>query len=142
MRFIGGQVQNEQAVWFRLLRYAGMWSMLGFGYWVFEDKASGRYLGEGGLANACRGVALLEGVPEIGWALSPDAGGRGIASEAVGVVTDWADRQLRAPLTRCIIEPGNVASLRVAEKSGYALIETVDMGGTAISVLERRAPAA
>lgn len=140
VRFIGGEVQGEQAVWFRLLRYAGMWSLLGFGYWVFEERATGRFLGEGGLANARRGLALLEGVPEIGWALMPDAGGQGFATEAVDAILQWADAGLGAPVTRCIIDPGNVASLRVAAKAGYQPRDMVTLGESSIQVLERRRP--
>lgn len=75
VRFIGGHVQDAQAVWFRMLRYAGMWPILGFGYWLFEEKETGRFVGEGGLADARRGIPKLEGVPEIGWALTRDAAG-------------------------------------------------------------------
>lgn len=141
VRFIGGQVQEEQAVWFRMLRYAGMWSLLGFGYWAFESKENGRFLGEGGLSDARRGLDLLTGVPEIGWALTAEAGGKGLATEAVGVIARWADDCLRAPITRCIIQPENYASLRVAEKLGYAEIARDGSLGSEIMVLERCRPA-
>lgn len=140
VRFIGGHVQDAQTVWFRLLRYAGMWALIGYGFWAIEDKATGAYLGDGGLLNAHRGIALLEGVPEIGWALRPDAGGKGLATELAVAVTQWADTVLKAPLTRCIIEPGNVASIRVAEKAGYAEIDRVESGGATVIVLERLKP--
>jgi RimJ/RimL family protein N-acetyltransferase len=137
IRFIGGQVQDAQAIWFRLLRYAGMWALLGFGFWVIEDKVSGRYLGEGGLMDGRRGIALLDGVPEIGWALTSDAGGRGLATEAVEAIVRWSDKELGALVTRCIIDPGNAASLRVAAKCGYAEIGRAGVGGSETIVLER-----
>ena len=55
-------------------------------------------------------------------------------------VTQWADTVLKAPLTRCIIEPGNGASIRVAEKAGYTEIDRVESGGAMVIVLERSAP--
>jgi RimJ/RimL family protein N-acetyltransferase len=119
VRFIGRVVPSDQEIWFRLLRYAGMWSLLGFGFWVFEDRATGEYLGEGGLLDARRGVEGLQGIPEAGWALVPEVCGRGLATEAMRAVLDWADLQLRAERTGCIIDPANVASLRVAARLGF-----------------------
>ena len=37
--------------WARLLRYIGHWALLGFGYWVIEEKATGKFIGECGFAN-------------------------------------------------------------------------------------------
>ena len=140
VRFIGGQVQDGQAVWFRMLRYAGMWSLLGFGYWLFEEKATRRFIGEGGLADMRRGIPQLEGVPEIGWALSPDVVGKGYATEAARAICHWADTVLAAPSLRCIIEPANIASIRVAEKIGFSVIETVEGDRPTLHILERRRP--
>jgi RimJ/RimL family protein N-acetyltransferase len=119
IRFIGGVAQSDQEVWFRLLRYGGMWPLLGYGFWVFEELATGEFLGEGGLLNARRDIGGLRDIPEAGWALMPHAGGRGIATEAMSAVLGWADGQLFADRTGCIIDPGNAASLRVAAKLGY-----------------------
>ncbi|HEX7784348.1 MAG TPA: GNAT family N-acetyltransferase [Sphingobium sp.] len=139
VRFIGGHVQDAQTVWFRLLRYAGMWALLGYGFWAIEDRATGAYLGDGGLMDGRRGIALLDGAPEIGWALMPEAGGRGLATELAVAVTGWADIALKARATRCIIEPDNAASLRVAGKAGYTEIGRAALGEKAVIVLERRA---
>jgi RimJ/RimL family protein N-acetyltransferase len=138
VRFIGGQVQDAQAVWFRMLRYAGMWALTGYGYWAIEEKATGNYLGEGGLADMCRGMVLLEGVPEIGWALKPQAAGKGFATEAAAAIANWADAALAAPVTRCIIAPDNIGSLRVAHKLDYAEIARIQAQGATLIVLERR----
>ena len=40
-RFIGGKPLSGEEVWARILRYAGHWSMLGYGYWLIEEKATG-----------------------------------------------------------------------------------------------------
>lgn len=138
VRFIGGHVQDDQAVWFRLLRYAGFWALLGFGFWAVEDKATGAYLGDAGLMDARRGIAGLEGAPEAGWAFVPEAAGRGIATEAMAAILAWADAHLDAACTRCIIAPGNAASLRVAAKLGYRQIGQEEQGDDPILLLERR----
>lgn len=140
IRFIGGVAQDDQTVWFRLLRYGGMWPMLGFGFWVFEDKASRIYLGEGGLLDAARGIEALEHMPEAGWALVPDAYGRGIATEAMQAALHWADRNLDATRIGCIVDPGNTPSLRVAAKLGFAEVDRPDYHGQPTILMCRDRP--
>lgn len=139
VRYIGGSVQDRQGVWFRMLRYAGMWTLLGYGMLVIEERETGAFLGEAGLLNACRGLEELEGVPEVGWVLAPAAWGRGIATEAMRAVLDWADHGLRAPALRCIIEDGNAASVGVAEKLGFSGLTQTALNGASIMVMERQA---
>src|SRR5260221_8660924 len=84
-RHIGGKPFSAEEVWARLLRYAGHWSLMGFGYWVIEEKSSGRFVGEVGVADLKRTIApSFGGAPEIGWALSAWAHGAGFATDAVG----------------------------------------------------------
>lgn len=120
VRFIGGRPSTEEEAWSRLLRYVGHWAALGFGYWVVRERASGRFVGEVGLADFRREIAaLFGGAPESGWALAPWAHGRGYATEAVGAMLAWAQSDLGAARTVCMIEPDNAPSIRVAEKLGY-----------------------
>lgn len=118
-RFIGGRPSTGEEVWARLLRYIGHWTALGYGFWVIEDAASGAYLGEIGFADFRRAIEpALDGMPEMGWALSPMAHGKGIATEALAAALTWGDSNLPAPFC-CIISPDNAPSLRVAEKAGF-----------------------
>jgi len=137
IRFIGGTAQDDQAVWFRLLRYGGMWAMQGYGFWVFEDRQTGAYLGEGGLMDAMRGLSGLAGMPEAGWALMPEAGGKGLATEGLRAILDWADAHLPDERIGCIIDPGNAPSLRLAGKLGFAEVERPDFHGKPTVLLHR-----
>jgi RimJ/RimL family protein N-acetyltransferase len=120
-RHINGNPSTPSETWTRLLRYAGHWTLLGFGYWAVEDKASGRFLGELGFADFRREIdPSLAGLPEIGWVLSPQVHGRGLATEGVRAALAWGDAHLGADRTFCIISPENRASIRVAEKTGYS----------------------
>lgn len=121
-RFIGGQPRSEDVSWTKFLAAAGLWPVMGFGYWVFADKASDRLIGMGGLSYFARGVPELEGVPEAGWAFDADHWGQGLATEAMAAALAWADSNLDAPEIRCIINPGHAASERVAAKLGFAKI--------------------
>jgi RimJ/RimL family protein N-acetyltransferase len=119
-RFIGGRPSTREEAWGRLLRYAGHWSLLGFGYWAVEERSTGRFIGEMGFAEGKREIApSLEGIPEAGWALSPAVHGKGYATEAVQALIAWGERHFGPVRTACIIAPENDASIRVAEKCGY-----------------------
>jgi RimJ/RimL family protein N-acetyltransferase len=118
-RHISGKPSTAEESWARLLRYGGLWTFLGYGYWVVEEKATGRFIGEVGLANFKRETEPpLGDYPEAGWVLSPAVHGKGYATEAVKAALAWADTALKTP-TVCIVAPENPASIRIAEKCGF-----------------------
>lgn len=120
VRHIGGRPFTLEEVWSKVLRYVGHWALLGFGYWVVEERASGRFVGEVGFADFKRDLTPSpEGAPEIGWVLAPWAHGVGFATEAVRAAIAWGEGHFGAVPTVCLIDPDNAASLRVAEKCGY-----------------------
>jgi RimJ/RimL family protein N-acetyltransferase len=120
VKYIGGSPNSREQSWARLLRNMGHWQALGYGYWVVCDRDSGDFLGEVGFANFRREIAPpLPDVPEAGWVLATQAHGRGIASEAVACIHDWADQMQDWPQTVAIFAPEHAASQRVAAKQGY-----------------------
>jgi RimJ/RimL family protein N-acetyltransferase len=143
LRYISATVPTEQECWFRLLRYAGNWALLGFGSWALEAKDGGAFIGELGFADYHRDIDVPnKRDPEIGWVLAPQVFGRGYASEAVRAVTQWGDRHLASARSYCIIRPDNLASVRVAEKCGYRAFTRTTMNGDPLVVLERMRPPA
>ena len=120
-RAIGGGIATRETTWLRFLRYAGHWSLMGFGYWAVVSRETGRFIGEVGFADYHRDIdPPLDGMPEIGWALVRAAQGQGLATEAVRAVVVWGDTHFGAHTrTACLINPGNAASLHIAETFGY-----------------------
>lgn len=118
---ISGNPSTEEQSWSRLLRYAGHWSHLGFGYWLVESKEDRAFLGEVGFAECRRDTtpSILE-KPEAGWVFKSDAHRKGYATEAVAAMLGWADANLKFERTACLFDPNYSASIRVAEKSGYS----------------------
>ena len=119
--FIGGQPRDRMTSWTKFTQGSGLWPLMGYGYWLVFEKDTGAYVGVGGLACFERGVPSLDGFPEAGWAFGADAWGKGYATELVGAACEWADKQGLGEI-RCIISPGNDASVRVAEKCGFTRI--------------------
>ena len=140
MRYLGGRPLTIEETWARLLRYAGSWALLGFGYWVVRERATGRFVGEVGLADLRRDIVpRLDGVPEAGWVLATWSQGSGYATEAVQAALEWGDTNLGSARTVCIIAPGNTASIRVAEKCGFTEAGHATFRGEDTLVLERLA---
>src|SRR5512142_2639564 len=71
VRHIGGKPATGEEAWRRLLVYAGLWSLLGYGYWAIEEQASGQYIGDIGFAEFRRDIdPPLRGMLESGWVLA------------------------------------------------------------------------
>lgn len=117
-RYIGGKPFDRETCWSRFLRQTGMWIHMGFGYFVVEE--GGRFVGEAGFQEARRSIdPHLEGTLEAGWALMPDAHGRGLAIEAMTACIRWAEANLGSMEMTCIIDPANTASIRTACRLGF-----------------------
>ncbi|TAM96357.1 MAG: N-acetyltransferase [Rhodanobacteraceae bacterium] len=120
VRHIGGRPASIEEVWRRMLTYAGLWSLLGFGYWAVEERRTGAHVGDIGLAEFERELQpSLRGMLEFGWVLARAAHGRGYASEAVAAIDAWRREHLPGRRVVCIIAPENRASINVAEKAGF-----------------------
>jgi RimJ/RimL family protein N-acetyltransferase len=141
VRYISGKPSTREQSFARLLRYAGHWSLLDFGYWVIEDRQSGEFAGEAGFADYHREIdPPLDGMPELGWMVDPRWQGKGYATEAVRACLAWGMRSF-SPGTAfaCIISPDNAASIRVAEKCGFALRQQTTYLGDVVGLYTRNA---
>jgi len=137
-RYIGGRPFTSEEVWKRLLQYVGLWSLLGYGYWAVEEKATGRYIGDIGFADFMRDMEpSLRGMLEFGWVLAPHAHGKGYASEAVAAAVAWGERHFPALHAVCIISPENLPSIRVAEKAGFRRQQDTTYHGSPTIVFRR-----
>lgn len=120
VRYTSGKPSTPEETWGRLHRYAGHWALLGFGYWAWQEKTSGRFVGEGGFSDFKREVEPALDAPEQGWALAPWAYGQGFALEALNAQLAWAEAHFERRDFVCMISPANERSLRLAQKVGYS----------------------
>jgi RimJ/RimL family protein N-acetyltransferase len=138
-RYIGGKPQTAEESWGRLLRDVGHWRLLGFGYWVLEEKATGEFVGEAGLSDYRREIVPeLGSVAEAGWVLAASKHGMGYATEAVLAVLGWGREHLGDSTVACMIHPENRASVRVAEKCGFRQREVGMYKGNPALIFKRK----
>lgn len=89
------------------------WAIHGFGLWAVEERATGRLIGRAGVWHPPDWPYT-----EIGWLLGRDWWGRGLATEAAKTGLTYAFACRSVDRLSSIIRPGNLASMRVAERVG------------------------
>jgi RimJ/RimL family protein N-acetyltransferase len=137
-RYIGGRPQSREEVWTKLLRYVGHWAVQGFGFWVVRERDSGRLVGEVGVGDFKRDLEPPLADPEVGWVLARWAHGQGFATEAVRAVLEFSAAALGPRRLVCLIDPENLASIRVASKCGFVACGQTDYKGKLTGIFERR----
>ncbi len=70
------------------------------------------------------------GLGAVGYWLLPEARGRGLATRAVRILSDWAFGALALDRLDLFTERDNVASIRVAERNGFSRPELRAASGT------------
>jgi RimJ/RimL family protein N-acetyltransferase len=103
---------------------AGHWSLLGYGAWALEEKASAKWVGYCGLWNPHGWPE-----PEVMWGLAPQVRGHGFVTEAARRARDFAYGQLGWTTLISCIAPDNIASQRVALRLGATLERSIELRG-------------
>jgi RimJ/RimL family protein N-acetyltransferase len=104
------------------------WAELGYGRMAVLDRAGGEFLGRTGLK---RWPQFEE--TEVGWALRPEARGRGLATEAARAVLEWSER-FGLPYVTAMIRPDNTPSIAVAERLGLSPLREDELLGVPVVV--------
>lgn len=105
------------------------WEELGYGRMTIRDRESGAFLGRTGL----KFWPQFEET-EVGWALRPEARGRGIATEGAAATLKWAAGRFDFPYVTAMIQPANEPSIAVAERLGMEPLREDELLGVAVTV--------
>ncbi len=82
---------------------------------ALEDRVSGSFVGDCGIDISEKDRRLAE----IGYTIRPLYWGRGLCTEAVTALTDYAFATFGLHRITASVDPRNIPSCRVLEKSGY-----------------------
>ncbi|MEL6768531.1 MAG: GNAT family N-acetyltransferase [Pseudomonadota bacterium] len=110
--FVGGRA-SPNTVWRGLATYLGHWALRGYGMWAVDLKETGEFCGN-------VGPWCPQGwpEPEIGWTLTGNAEGKGIAREAALASRAYAYGTLGWTTAISLIDPQNVRSIALAQRLG------------------------
>jgi GrpB-like predicted nucleotidyltransferase (UPF0157 family) len=103
-----------------LTRDMGYWNQYRFAPWVWFDKATHQFVGEGGINHT-----TIEGESEIEltYSFMPAAWGKGFAAEIGQYALDYGFNHLNLSHVMCFTLPTNHQSLRVMEKLGFHYVK-------------------
>ena len=124
MRYLLGQKPLSRfEAWRHMAYLVGHWELLGYGYFVAEEKGTGRFVGRIGFTNP-------EGWPgfELGWTLAPEFQGRGFATEGGRFLLNYAFNEMKKDHVISVIHPDNTPSIKVAERLGERLEGETEVG--------------
>lgn len=136
VRYMGGITRTRAETAAGVDRMRRHWNRHGLGLFSVVRQEDGRLLGRAGflLWDPARWLNALQSdlagplETEIGWAFGRDFWGRGYATEAARAALTWGFRDLGLRRVISLIQRGNIASVRVAEKLGEVL-EQQDLDG-------------
>jgi RimJ/RimL family protein N-acetyltransferase len=127
-------VTETMAGWRNAAIMAGHWALHGFGMFVVEEKASGKFAGRVGPFYP----PVWPGF-EVGWGTAAEFRGKGYAVEAACASIDWSFATFELDRIVHCIDPENVASRAVARRLGATQEgETVLLGHTCDLWVTRR----
>jgi RimJ/RimL family protein N-acetyltransferase len=125
MRYIGaGNTLSRSEAWRNMALVLGHWQLRGYGLWAVEEQQTGEFVGRIGCWNP-------DGWPdfEVGWMLRREFWGRGYATEGARAAAQFAFSELGQAHVISLIQPGNDASIRVAERLGESLEGRMEVMG-------------
>jgi RimJ/RimL family protein N-acetyltransferase len=117
-----------------LAMIVGLWHLKGFGMWGAFERDSQKLVGRVGFHQPVTWPDF-----ELGWTIGKQFWGKGYAPEAAKACLDYAFDTIGKKRVISLIDPQNVASIRVAEKIGEHLTdERFTTGGHELLVYEAR----
>ena len=110
--YMGGPF-SEEGAWLDFTQCAAGWALRGLGYWTVVHRDTQSVLG---LVGFC--VQVSDPELELGWLITKDAEGQGVAIEAAGAALDYAFRQVGLGSVVSFVDKANARSIAVAKRLG------------------------
>jgi [ribosomal protein S5]-alanine N-acetyltransferase len=108
-------VRSEEEIREMFARHIDHWNRHGFGLWIWQSRADGKFVGRGGLHQVFVGG---HDEVEVGYALMPHFWRQGLATEIAQAAIDVAVHRLGLADIVAFTLPTNLGSRRVMEKNG------------------------
>jgi RimJ/RimL family protein N-acetyltransferase len=113
-RYIGGDRLTPEAIHLQVADFAQEWQVRGYGQCAVVHRETGQFLGRIGLHY----WSIWDEI-ELGYILSRDSQGQGLATEGCRAWIDWAMENRAIPSLIANIHPKNAASIHLATNLGF-----------------------
>jgi RimJ/RimL family protein N-acetyltransferase len=130
MRYYPSTMNEEETLgWIN--RTLGNYEKLGAGFWVVEDKSTGKFLGQCGII-----PQEFDGgdVMEIAYLFVRQEWGKGYASESAQACKKYGFQRMGFHKMYSFIDANNTPSARVAERNGMHVEKTITKWGKEVLV--------
>lgn len=97
-----------------------MYPLYDYGMWTVVEKATGAVIGICGLGHS---EYLEAECTDLGYYICPKWRGKGIATECIEIVLDYARDYLELPKLYAVVEESNIISKNILRKFGFELAE-------------------
>ena len=122
-------ITSELNGWRNAAIMSGHWALHGYGMFVVEEKASGKYVGRVGPWHPPTWPGF-----EVGWGIAKEFRGKGYAREATCASIDWVFEHLAVDRIIHTIRPDNTASRSLAERLGAVIVGQAEVFGDTVDV--------
>lgn len=130
MRFYPS-IMNEEETLQWINRTLGNYEKLGVGFWIVEDKTTGKFLGQCGIIpQEFDGVRVME----IAYLFVRQEWGKGYATEAAKACKEYGFRGMGLCKMYSFIDANHTASARVAARNGMNIEKTITKWGKKVLV--------
>lgn len=102
-----------------------MYGFYGYGMWIVCEKETGKLIGRAGVEHR----EELGGELELGYAIGVPYQRQGYATEVCRAILSYVEEELERKTIYCLIQEGNTASERFAEKLGFSFCEILELDG-------------
>ena len=126
MRYYSSGPRSREATERAMVRFREMQDTYGHSLWAVDQRAGSSCIGYCGVVP--QSIGGRQEI-EIGFKFACAYWGRGLATEAASAVRDWGFANLRVRRLISIVDPLNVASIRVAEKIGMRYVQNAEYDG-------------
>jgi RimJ/RimL family protein N-acetyltransferase len=125
------KTMNEEEALAWINRTLGNYEKLGVGFWIVEDKSTGRFLGQCGIIpQEFDGADVME----IAYLFVRQEWGNGYATESAKACMEYGFQHLGLQKMYSFIDANNLPSARVAKRNGMHVETTITKWGKDVLV--------
>ncbi|PKH87180.1 GNAT family N-acetyltransferase [Colwellia sp. Bg11-28] len=126
-------VHTEQQIYDYIANCKNQYDLNGYGHWAIFNSITDEFVGVCGLN---KHKVDTDDVIHINYRLARDQQGKGYAVESTFGVLDFAKNALNLKVVHALIEPTNISSVKVINRTGFQFIKSSVFRGFEVDIYQ------